>query len=100
MPHDTALFQKLNPEPSKPSSFQLSQLGALLSGELQLSVPVYTVYGPLEDVRVLEKFRTGEYEVKNLCILDESATRSIEIGGLKLRLFGLGGGLMMHRICE
>jgi hypothetical protein len=100
MPHDTALFQKLNPEPSKPSSFQLSQLGALLSGELQLSVPVYTVYGPLEDVRVLEKFRTGEYEVKNLCILDESATRSIEIGGLKLRLFGLGGGLMMHRICK
>ncbi|KAJ9110351.1 hypothetical protein QFC20_002948 [Naganishia adeliensis] len=94
------LSSKLHPDQSKPSSFQLSQLGALLSGELQLSVPVYTVYGPLEDIRVLEKFRTGEYEVKNLCILDESLTRSIEIGGLKLRLFGLGGGLQMHRIFD
>lgn len=100
MQHGDDLFSKLHPDPSKPSSFQLSQLGALLSGELQLSVPVYTVYGPLEDIRVLEKFRTGEYEVKNLCILDESLTRSIEVGGLKLRLFGLGGGLQMHRICK
>ncbi|KAI5455152.1 hypothetical protein NCC49_002421 [Naganishia albida] len=100
MPHNDELFNKLHPDPSRPSSFQLSQLGALLSGELQLSVPVYTVYGPLEDIRVLEKFRTGEYEVKNLCILDESLTRSIEIGGLKLRLFGLGGGLQMHRIFD
>ncbi|GHJ88725.1 hypothetical protein NliqN6_5127 [Naganishia liquefaciens] len=100
MPHDASLFSKLNPEPSNSSSFQLSQLGALLSGQLELSVPVYTVYGPLEDIRVLEKFRTGEYEVKNLCILDESVTRSIEIGGLKLRLFGLGGGLQMHRIFD
>lgn len=100
MQHGPELFSKLNPDPSKPSSFQLSQLGALLSGELELSVPVFPVYGPLEDIRVLEKFRTGEYEVKNLCVLDESMTRSIEIGGVKLRLFGLGGGLQMHRICK
>ncbi|KAJ9097676.1 hypothetical protein QFC21_004713 [Naganishia friedmannii] len=100
MQHGPELFSKLNPDSSKPSSFQLSQLGALLSGELELSVPVFPVYGPLEDIRVLEKFRTGEYEVKNLCVLDESMSRSIEIGGLKLRLFGLGGGLQMHRIFD
>ncbi|KAJ9092494.1 hypothetical protein QFC19_008707 [Naganishia cerealis] len=100
MQHGPELFSKLNPDPSNPSSFQLSQLGALLSGELEFSVPVFPVYGPLEDIRVLEKFRTGEYEVKNLCILDESMSRTIEIGGLKLRLFGLGGGLQMHRIFD
>jgi hypothetical protein len=71
-----------------------------LNGDIKLSVPVYTVYGPVEDVRVLEKFRTGEYEVNNLMILDEALTRSLEIGGIKLRLFGLGGGVMMHKICK
>lgn len=54
----------------------------------------------MEDVRVLEKFRTGEYEVDNLFILDEALTRSLEIGGIKLRLFGLGGGVQMHKMCE
>lgn len=49
---------------------------------------------------MLEKFRTGEYEVDNLMILDEALTRSLEVGGIKLRLFGLGGGVQMHRICE
>jgi hypothetical protein len=71
-----------------------------LSGEIKFSVPVYTIYGPVEDVRVLEKFRTGEYEVDNLMVLDEALTRSLEVGGIKLRLFGLGGGVQMHKMCE
>ena len=100
IPHGPDLFSRLDPEPSSPSSFKLSQLGLLLSGEIKLACPVYTVYGPVEDVRVLEKFRTGEYEVDNLMILDEALTRSLEVGGIKLRLFGLGGGVQMHRICE
>jgi hypothetical protein len=100
LPHGPELFSGLDPEPSRPDSFKLSQLGLLLSGEIKLSVPVYTVYGPVEDVRVLEKFRTGEYEVDNLMVLDEALTRSLEVGGIKLRLFGLGGGVQMHKMCE
>lgn len=100
IPHGPELFKRLDPEPSRPDSFKLSQLGLLLSGEIKFSVPVYTIYGPVEDVRVLEKFRTGEYEVDNLMVLDEALTRSLEVGGIKLRLFGLGGGVQMHKMCE
>lgn len=48
----------------------------------------------------MEKFRTGEYEVKNLNVIDEASSRLIEVGGLKLRLFGLGGAVAMHKLCE
>ncbi|KAI5283909.1 hypothetical protein KEM52_003180, partial [Ascosphaera acerosa] len=43
-----------------PEQIPLSELPLLLSGHLSLSVPVYTVWGACEDVRVLEKFRSGE----------------------------------------
>lgn len=36
----------------------------------------------------------------NLFILDEALTRSLEVAGIKLRLFGLGGGVQMHKMCE
>ena len=51
-------------------------------------------------MRVLEKFRTGEYEVHNLSVLDEAASRVLDVGGLRLRLFGLGGAVASHRMCE
>jgi hypothetical protein len=54
----------------------------------------------IEDVRVLERFRTGEYEVTNLNIVDEATSRLLEAGGLKLRLFGLGGAVASHKLCE
>lgn len=77
----------------------LSQLGALLAGDISFAVPVYVVYGPTEDVRVLEKFRQGDYAVKNLMVVDEAATRLLDVGGVKLRLLGLGGSLQMSKIC-
>jgi hypothetical protein len=80
--------------------FPLSQFPHLISGAITFPVPVFTVWGLIEDVRVLEKFRTGEYEVHNLSVLDEAASRLIEVGGLKLRLFGLGGAVAAHRMCE
>ena len=52
------------------------ELELLLRGQLQLKVPVYTVWGDTEDVRVVCKFRTGEYAIKNLHILDEEHTVS------------------------
>ena len=47
-----------------------------------------------------EKFRTGEYEVRNLSVIDEATSRLLEVGGLKLRLFGLGGAVAMHKLCK
>lgn len=72
----------------------------LLSGSIKLETPVYTVWGACEDVRVLEKFRSGEYKVDNLHIIDEVNSRLLDIGGVKLRLLGLGGAVVIHKLFD
>ncbi|KAI8724042.1 DUF2433 domain-containing protein [Fusarium sp. LHS14.1] len=97
-------IQQGGPGPVKtrfpPSELPLSELPLLISGELKLDVPVYTVWGACEDVRVLEKFRTGEYKVPNLHIIDEARSMLLEVGGVKLRLLGLGGAVVMHKLFD
>ncbi|KAI0366219.1 hypothetical protein BV20DRAFT_952738 [Pilatotrama ljubarskyi] len=78
----------------------LSEFPLLLSGQIKLQVPVYTVWGACEDVIVLEKFRAGQYEIENLHVLDEATTRCLDIGGVKLRLLGLGGALVPHKMFD
>ncbi|KAJ1032854.1 hypothetical protein NDA18_001577 [Ustilago nuda] len=80
--------------------FPLSQFSDLLRGKIKLHVPVFTVWGACEDVAILERFRTGEYEVKNLFVLDEATTKAIEVGGIRLRLFGLGGAVVLHKLFD
>ncbi|WVW81346.1 hypothetical protein I302_103337 [Kwoniella bestiolae CBS 10118] len=92
-----SLIEQLN---NSSVHFPLSQFPHLLSGAINFPVPVFTVWGLIEDVRVLEKFRTGEYEVNNLFIIDEATSRVVDVGGLKLRLFGLGGAVTPHKMCE
>ncbi|KAK0641277.1 hypothetical protein B0T16DRAFT_379955 [Cercophora newfieldiana] len=82
------------------SDLPLSELPLLISGAVKLDVPVYTVWGACEDVRVLEKFRTKEYKVHNLFIIDEAQSMLLEIGGVKLRLLGLGGAVVMHKLFD
>lgn len=83
-----------------PDQLPLSELPMLLDKRLTLDVPVYTVWGACEDVRVLEKFRSGEYKVNNLHIIDEANSRLLDIGGVKLRLLGLGGAVVMHKLFD
>jgi len=83
-----------------PSDLPLSQLPELLQGNFKLDVPVYTVWGACEDVRVLEKFRSGEYKVDNLHIVDEVNSRLLDVGGVKLRLLGLGGAVVIHKLFD
>jgi hypothetical protein len=82
------------------SELPLSELPQFLNGSLKLDVPVYTVWGACEDVRVLEKFRSGEYKVDKLHIIDEARSMLLEIGGVKLRLLGLGGAVVMHKLFD
>ncbi|KAK9364077.1 hypothetical protein V1504DRAFT_443498 [Lipomyces starkeyi] len=83
------------------TSRPISQLYQFLSGEMKFDVPVYTVHGACEDVSVLEKFRSGEYKVNNLFVVDEHSSRSIDTGnGVKFRLLGLGGALVMHKLFD
>ncbi|GJJ07801.1 hypothetical protein Clacol_002006 [Clathrus columnatus] len=78
----------------------LSEFSLLLSRNIKLAVPVYTIWGACEDVAVLEKFRTGQYEIPNLSIIDEATTRCLDIGGVKLRLLGLGGAFVSHKMFD
>ncbi|EPQ25772.1 uncharacterized protein PFL1_06639 [Pseudozyma flocculosa PF-1] len=78
----------------------LSEFPHLLNGTIKLKVPVFTVWGACEDVAILERFRTGEYQVPNLHVLDEATTRAIEVGGVRLRLFGLGGAVVLHKLFD
>ena len=84
----------------QPEELILSELPRLLNKQLTLDVPVYTVWGACEDVRVLEKFRSGEYKVDKLHIIDEASSRLLDIGGVKLRLLGLGGAVVMHKLFD
>ncbi|KAI9826600.1 MAG: hypothetical protein M1832_006196 [Thelocarpon impressellum] len=83
-----------------PEQLPLSELPQFLNKTYTLDVPVYTVWGACEDVRVLEKFRSGEYKVDKLHIIDEANSRLLEVGGVKLRLLGLGGAVVMHKIFD
>jgi hypothetical protein len=78
----------------------LSEFPLLLSGQIKLQVPVFTVWGACEDVIVLEKFRANIYTIENLHVLDEATTRCLDVGGVKLRLLGLGGAWVPHKLFD
>ena len=78
----------------------LSELPQFLNRTYTLNVPVYTVWGACEDVQVLEKLRSGEYRIDNLHIIDEAHSRLIDAGGVKLRLLGVGGAVVMHKLFD
>jgi hypothetical protein len=78
----------------------LSEFADYLSGAKQLDVPVYTVWGACEDVAILEKFRQGEYQIANLHLLDEASSHVLDVGGVSLRLFGLGGAVVQHKLFD
>ncbi|KAL4075600.1 hypothetical protein V8B97DRAFT_1927718 [Scleroderma yunnanense] len=78
----------------------ISEFPLLLSGQIKLQVPVFSVWGACEDVLILEKFRSGAYSIDNLHVLDEATTRCLDVGGVKLRLLGLGGALVPHKMFD
>ncbi|KAI0051455.1 hypothetical protein FA95DRAFT_1554545 [Auriscalpium vulgare] len=78
----------------------LTEFPLLLSGQIKLQVPVFTVAGACEDIIVIEKLRTSAYEIENLQIIDEATTRCLDIGGVKLRLLGLGGAFVPHKMFD
>lgn len=110
----------LNPSPEQikdqhGQDFILSEFPKLLRGEIALKVPVYTVWGACEDVHIIEKLRLAaenkstsplnktvksEYAIPNLTVLSEGVSRLLYIGGIKLRLFGLGGSVVHHKLFD
>lgn len=85
-------FSKAN----KRLEVNLGDLHQYISGQRKLSIPVYTVWGEYEDVRVICKFRQGVYKVPNLNIIDEQNTCLIH----GVRLFGLGGAVDSSKMVD
>ncbi|GBC06126.1 hypothetical protein RclHR1_06640004 [Rhizophagus clarus] len=98
--HNSTSPQELRSVIIESSEPLLSEFPLFRDEKKKLDVPLYTVWGACEDVVVLEKFRTGEYKVHNLNILDEANTYVIDIGGVSLRLFGLGGAIVHHKLFD
>ncbi|KAG9305373.1 hypothetical protein G9A89_011506 [Geosiphon pyriformis] len=78
----------------------ISELPLFLEGKYRLNVPVYTVWGACEDVNVVENFRLEKYTIPNLFILDEASSYLIDVGNVNLRLFGLGGAIVHHKLFD
>lgn len=78
----------------------LSELPLFVAGERRLDIPLYVIWGPQEDVAVIEKFRKGIYHVPNLYIVDHRTSYAISTDHLTLRLFGLGGTFNYHRLFD
>ncbi|GMM31890.1 hypothetical protein DAMA08_046350 [Martiniozyma asiatica (nom. inval.)] len=76
----------------------LSELPRYISGELKLTVPLYTVYGMCEDSTVINKFRHGVYKVHNLNIIDDAHVHCIDMAGTSVLLAGIGGSLSYHKL--
>lgn len=93
------------------NAFILSEFPKLRAGEIKFNVPVYAVTGSCEDIAIVEKLRlatspsssssaSDEYAIPNLTVLNEGVTRQLVAGGVKLRLFGLGGSVVNHKLFD
>lgn len=89
-----------NSSGSGSDNFLLSEFPKLLAGQIKLNVPVFTVTGSCEDIAIVEKLRLQEISIPNLTLLNEGVTRQLAVGGVKLRLFGLGGSVVNHKLFD
>lgn len=75
----------------------LGEFPDYLSGAKKFALPVYSVWGNHEDIRVIENLRTNNH-VKNLHLLDENHFYKFETNGkVDFSLFGLGGNFLTSR---
>ncbi|KAI0250535.1 hypothetical protein BJV78DRAFT_1218426 [Lactifluus subvellereus] len=72
---------------SNSNHLHVVRIPLLLSGQIKLQVPIFTISGACEDIL-------------NLHLLDEATTRCLDIGGIKLRLLGLGGAYVPHKMFD
>lgn len=87
----------------KESKKSISQLEDYMNGGFKLPCPVYTIYGPLDDPQIIDKFQSGEYHIPNLHLIDH--TRYYEIPSPlesqpNIKLYGLGGNLKIHSLFD
>ncbi|ODV92254.1 hypothetical protein CANCADRAFT_18138, partial [Tortispora caseinolytica NRRL Y-17796] len=107
LPHDSSDLrsvlssQSTSAAAAAAGSTPLSHFPAYISGHKKFKVPIYTVWGACEDIEVLEQIRRKDIVIENLHIVDEASTYLIETNqGVKLRVFGVGGAVVMHKLFD
>lgn len=82
---------------------RITQLDLFISGERKLPCPVYTLFGPLDDPRIVNSFQKGSSSIPNLYVLDHTKCYEIETPWQhqpNLRLYGIGGSLKIHSLFD
>lgn len=82
---------------------RITQLDLFMSGEYKLPCPVYTLFGPLDDPRIVNSFQKGLSSIPNLYVLDHTKCYEIETPWQhqpNLKLYGIGGSLKIHSLFD
>ncbi|KAK6457262.1 uncharacterized protein RJT20DRAFT_127465 [Scheffersomyces xylosifermentans] len=85
------------------SQSSISQFSAYLKGEFQLPCPVYSIFGPLDDPKIIEKLHTKEYVIPNLFLIDHTHNYEIQTpleSQPNIKLYGIGGSLKIHSLFD
>ncbi|ABN66502.2 predicted protein [Scheffersomyces stipitis CBS 6054] len=81
----------------------ISQFSMYLKGEFRFPCPVYTIFGPLDDPKIVEKIHSKEYVVSNLFLIDHTHNWEIVTpleSQPNIRLYGIGGTLKIHSLFD
>lgn len=85
------------------SKNSVSQFSEYLAGSKQLPCPVYTIFGPLDDPRIVDKLQTRQYLIPNLFLIDHKHSYEIEtpLHNLpNLKIYGIGGTVKVHSLFD
>lgn len=80
----------------------ISQFQQYVDGEKVLPCPVYTIFGPLDDPKIIDKIQTKQVTIPNLFLLDHKNNYEIKTanGTPNIKLYGLGGTLKIHSLFD
>ncbi|TPX47192.1 hypothetical protein SeMB42_g01446 [Synchytrium endobioticum] len=84
---------------SASKAFTLSEMNDFVSGKSRFSVPVYVVYGPYEDIEIVDKLSSGQVTIPNLHVLHEGSPTRLS-SQPPILLMGLGGGLVKNAMYD
>lgn len=84
------------------SKSSISQFQQYLNGEKLFPCPVYTVFGPLDDPRIIDKLQTKQIVIPNLNLIDHKHNYEIKTAANvpNIKLYGLGGTLKIHSLFD
>ncbi|KAK6461132.1 hypothetical protein DFJ63DRAFT_314923 [Scheffersomyces coipomensis] len=81
----------------------ISQFQLYLDGEFKFPCPIYTIFGPLDDPKIINKFHTKEYKIPNLFLVDHLHNYEIPTPlptQPNIKLYGIGGTLKIHSLFD